>query len=180
MKMVKRMLIAIAVVALVATSAPALDVHDIGSPSNEGSPKIKQDDSWPTEYIALAICEIPVLMDVGMYVQIKDCHKIDEIKLVQVKCDSIGQEDFPCYSDCTKFKVRANFAAQMGTKLTKADPSPIKDWKAYYKDDNSTVPGDGEYHELEVCVDAWKTEIWTASPGDEVPVGTLTITVKPQ
>jgi hypothetical protein len=166
MKMVKRMLIAIAVVAVVATSVQA------------DSPYIKQDDSWPTEYIALDLCTMPVLMDVGMYVQLKDCHK-REIKLVQVDCASIGQEKFPCYKDCDDIEVRANFAAVLGTKLAKAEGSPIKDWKAYFDGDN-TVPGDGVYKKLTVCVDAWESQIWTAAPGDKVNVGTLTVTVKPQ
>jgi hypothetical protein len=171
MKMVKRMLIAIAVVALVATSVQA----DVVDPDGG---KIKQDSSWPTEYIALDLCTMPVLMDVGMYVQVKDCHK-REIKLVQVDCADIGQSKFPCYKDCEEIEVRANFAAVLGTKLAKADPSPIKSWKAYFDGDN-TVPGDGVYKKLTVCVDAWESQIWTAALGDKVNVGTLTITVKPQ
>lgn len=168
--MVKRMLIAIAVVALVATSVQAVDAP-------AGS--IKKDASWPTEYIALDLCEIPVVMDVGMYVQVKDCSK-RKIKLVQVECDSIGKAGkFPCYADCEDIEVRANFAAVLGLKLTKADPSPIKSWEAYFDGDN-TVPGDGVYKKLTVCVNAWESEIWTAAPGDEVAVGKVTVTVKPQ
>jgi hypothetical protein len=171
MKMVKRMLIAIAVVALVATSAQA----DIVDP---GGGKIKQDSSWPTEYIALDLCTMDVLMDVGMYVQIKDCSK-REIKLVQVTCPE-GRK-FPCYSDCEDIEVRANFAAVLGLKLAKSDPSPIKSWEAYFDGEN-TVDSDelGVYKKLTVCVDAWESEIWTASPGDKVKVGELTVTVKPQ
>jgi hypothetical protein len=169
MKMVKRSLIAIAVLAILATSVQALDYDDNG--------KIKRDGSWPTVYVALDLCTMPVVMDVGMYVQIFECEK-RIIKLVQVDCADIGSDKFPCYLDCEEFDIRANFTAVLGTKLTKAEGSPIKDWEAYY-DGEDTVPGDGVYYKRTVCVKAWDTEIWTAGPGDEVAVGSLTITVKP-
>jgi len=163
--MVKRMLIAIAVVALVATSVQALDYSDNG--------KIKKDAGWPTEYVAVDLCTMPVVMDVGMYVQVFECEN-RIIKLVQVTCPE-GQA-FPCYSDCEDVEVRANFAAVFGLKLS--DPSISTNWNAYFDGDN-TIPGDGIYHKITVCVDAWETEIWTAGPGDEVSIGTLTLTVKP-
>ena len=75
--MVKRSLIAIAVLAILATSVQALDYDDNG--------KIKRDGSWPTVYVALDLCTMPVVMDVGMYVQIFECEK-RIIKLVQVDC----------------------------------------------------------------------------------------------
>jgi hypothetical protein len=172
MKMVKRMLIAIAVVALVATSVQA-GINDVQNG------KLKQDDAWPTEYIALDLCTIPVVMDVGMYIQIKDCNK-KKIKLVQVNCDDIGKSGkFPCYYDCEEIEVRANFAAVLGLKKAKTDPSPLKDWEAYFDGDN-TVPGDGEPHKINICVKAWSAEIWKAQPDDEVPAGSVTVTVKPQ
>jgi hypothetical protein len=180
MKMVKRMLIAIAVLAFVATSVQALD-YPSDDPNYTGpDATIKRDDSWPTEYIALELCDIPVLMDVGMYVQVKECDK-RKIVLKQVTCTSIGKgkDDFPCYEGCdSDVEVRANFAAVLSTKLTKAEGSPIKDWEASI--DDPLIPGDGVYKKVTVCVKAWKTEIWNAGPGDEVKVGTVTLMVKPQ
>jgi hypothetical protein len=167
MKMVKRTLIAIAVVALLATTVPAKDV-------NEGG-KIKRDSGWPMEYIALDICTIPIYMDVGMYVQVFECEK-REIILVQVDCPE-GRA-FPCYSDCEEVEVRANFAAVFGTKLAKSEGSPITNWTSYFDGDN-TILGTGEYEKITVCVDAWETSIWNATPGDKVKVGELTLTVKP-
>jgi hypothetical protein len=168
MKMVKRTLIAIAVVALIATSVQAAVPN--------GS--VKEDGSWPTTYVAVDLCTMPVVMDVGMYVQVKDCGD-RKIKLVQVDCPD--GRDFPCYSDCEDVEVRANFAAVLGTKLaTLGDPNaPTFSWTSYF-DGASTVPGDGEYHKITVCVDAWAMQIWKAGPGDEVKIGTLTLTVKPQ
>ena len=162
--MVKRSLIAIAVVALLATAVQAAD------------PNLKYDDHWPYEYIAIDLCVMPVYMDVGMYVQLKDCNK-KKIELKQVDCAEIGEEDFPCYLDCEEFEIRANFEVKLGTNLTK-DGDVIKEWAGFY-DGDDTVPGDGNYYKRTVCVKAWKTEIWKAAPGDKVPVGTLAVTVKP-
>jgi hypothetical protein len=166
--MVKRILIAIAVVALMATSVQALDIQD----STNG--QIKQDDKWPTVYVALDLCKIPVYMDVGMYVQIKDCKK-KKIEMKQETCPD-GRK-FPCYTGCTSFQARSNFAAQLDTKL-EDKVSWVKKWDSYY-DGVDTLVGSGGWEDLKVCVDAWEAEIWTSGPGDKVPVATLVITVKP-
>jgi hypothetical protein len=168
MKMVKKSLIAIALLAFLATTVQAGDLAE--------NPW-KFDDHWPWTYTALEICQIPVYMDVGYYVFLKDCGK-KKIVLKQVPCKDIGKEDkhFPCYYGCVKFDIRANFPVKLGTKLTKIGPV-IKNWSASL--DNDLVPGDGNYHTREVCVSAWETQIWTAAPGDEVLVGEVAITVKP-
>jgi hypothetical protein len=180
MKMIKRTLIAIAVVALLATSAnAALSEHyfpigDHHAVKVDGSEKVR----WPYEYKALTVCTIPIKMHVGMYVQVKDCKK-KKIVLKQVDCGDIGKGggDFPCYLGCVKFEARANFNVKLGAKLHK-DGDTIKDWSSYYNGDD-TIPGDGDYHEVELCVKAWKTQIWKAAPGDEVTVGSVDVTVKP-
>ncbi|MHC4322851.1 MAG: hypothetical protein ACYSUX_01105 [Planctomycetota bacterium] len=136
---------------------------------------------WPYEvsYKALTVCNIPIKMKVGMFVQVKDCKK-KKIILEQVDCGDIskGDGDYPCYLGCVKFDVRANFDVKLGTKLHKVG-DVVTDWSAYYNS-GDTVPGDGNYHEVEVCVKAWKTAIYKAAPGDEVAVGSVDITVKPQ
>jgi hypothetical protein len=178
MKMVKRMLIAIAVVALAASSVQAFDYpEDSNQPLNG---KVKKDDGWPFEYVAVDLCEIPVFMDVGMYVQVLECEK-RKIVLKQGDCVELGKttDDFPCYKGCdSEVQVRANFAAVLGTKLSKATDSPITEWSASI--DDPLIPGDGVYKKVEVCVLAWKTEIWRSNPGDEVEVGSVYLTVKPQ
>jgi hypothetical protein len=170
MKMVKRSLIAIAIVALFVTAASAAV-----NPA-------KYDDHWPYEYVAVDICVIPVYMDVGMYVQIKDCGK-KKIVLKQVNCEEIEKsptDDFPCYKGCSEFEIRANFEAKLGTHLEKEGPT-IKEWAGFYNADKGgdIVPGTGAYFVRDVCVKAWKTEIWNTAPGDEVKVGTCAVTVKP-
>ena len=181
--MIKRTLIAIALLALLATSAHAalnpsgdkLFVGDHHAVKVDGSEKVR----WPYEYKALDVCIIPIKMHVGMYVQVKDCKK-KKLVLQQVDCGDIGKGggDYPCYLGCVTFDVRANFEAKMGANLVKKSGGPIKDWDKYY-DGDSVVPGDGDYHSVKVCVKAWKTELYKATPGDEVDVGQLHITVKP-
>ena len=182
--MIKRTLIAIAVVALLATSAHAalsewyLDFGDSAAVKVDGTdtPTFR----WPytISYKALTVCNIPIKMKVGMYVQVKDCKK-KKITLEQVDCGDIGKgsSDYPCYLGCVTFDVRANFDVKLGTSLHK-EGDVIGDWSAYY-DGGDVVPGDGDYHAIKVCVKAWKTAIYKASPGDSVAVGSIDITVKP-
>ena len=163
--MVKKTLIAVAVVALLATTANA-----------QVNPQ-KYDDSWPGHWVVDAqdICTMDVVMDVGMYVQLKDCHK-KKIKLKQVDCPS-GKK-FPCYNDCETFDLRANFDVKLGTKLSKSG-SVIKKWSAYFDGGDVYTADSGGWKGFKVCVEASESEIWTANPGDQVKVGTLTITVMP-
>ena len=178
--MIKRTLIAIAVVALLATSAhAALDIHylpygDHHAVKVDGSENVR----WPYEYKALVVCNIPIKMHVGMYVQVQDCKK-KKIILKQVNCSDIGKGDgdYPCYLGCVEFNVRANFDVKMGASLHK-DGDTINEWSAYY-DGGDVVAGDGDYHGVKLCVKAWKTSIYKASPGDEVSVGSVDVTVKP-
>jgi hypothetical protein len=182
MKMIKRTLIAIAVVALLVTSAQAaIDIHSL-SGGDHTAVKVDGSDSvrWPWEYKALTVCSIPIKMHVGMYVQIFECKK-KKLILQQVPCSDIGQGDdkYPCYQGCVKFKVRGNLpqGIKMGASLEKIGDI-IGDWDKYYQG-GDVVPGDGEYHEVEACVKAWNTKIYKSAPGDEVDVGKLHITVKP-
>jgi hypothetical protein len=174
MKMVKKCLIAIALLGFLTTTVQAGDdAQDIW----------KFDDHWPWVYLELEVCQIEVLMDIGHYVQIKDCHKVKPIILKQITCPD-GKK-FPCYKGCTEFQLRANFEVKVGTKLYKLS-DVIKDnkWEGSILltdgvTDGSIVPGDGDYHKRLVCVEAWEAQIWKAGPGDKVLVGEVAITVKP-
>jgi hypothetical protein len=187
--MLKRTLIVIAVVAFLATSAQALGpvphtsagTDDAGNPIlGKGDIKVNMENltlGWPFEYKALDLCAIPVYMNVGYFVQVEKCHE-RKIKLVQVDCADIGKSDWPCYKDCENVKVRANFEAKMGLRKEKTSGSPIKEWSAYFQG-SDVVPGDGSWHTVTVCVDAWKTEVYKSAPGTEIRVGTVYLTVKP-
>jgi len=182
--MTKRTLIAIAVVALLTTAANAAIVDWYGHIDKNRIVKVDGKETatmrWPYEivYQKLIICTIPVYMKVGMYVEIEKC---DEKKVVleQVECGTIGKggNDFPCYEGNVSFNARANFNAKFGVDKRKVG-DVIKEWSAGY-DGGDTILGDGGWHGLKIVVKAWKTQIWNASPGDEVKVGELDITVKP-
>jgi hypothetical protein len=169
MKMVKKCMIALAVVALMVTVVQA------------GDPAIKRDGDWPWTYKAIDLCKMPVYMNVGHYVQLKECHK-REIKLQQVDCSSIGKGggDFPCYTDCEDIEVRANFPAIFGASLAKVG-GILDKTSVYWKDDINQISGStGGWEKLTVCMDAWKAQIWKAAePDDKLKVGELTINVKP-
>lgn len=183
--MVKKSLIAIAVVALIAATVQAGDFDGVYFDEGTKDVSYKQDGKWPHVYIEVDICKFPVYMDVGYYVTIKDCEKL-ELTLKQVSCESIDQddEDFPCYSGCVEnedpgFKARSNFDAIFGADLEKIG-DVLDKTKVYFEDDDKTIPGDGEWHKLVICIDAWKTNIYEAGPDNEVEVGEVTITVKPE
>lgn len=177
--MIKKILITIAVVAFLTASVQAID---------PGYTK-KYDSFWPYDYVSVPICLIPVVIDVGYFVQLKDCPDY-KIKLTQVPCASIGKGsgDFPCYDGCVDIKVRSNFLVKLGANI-KNKASFWGDGSAYWASPGEGItpdevpagpgPSDG-WHVRKPCVKAWVVKIWEApGPADEVTFAHLEITVKP-
>lgn len=169
--MVKRTLIAVAVVALLATMANAA----VQNP-------YKEDASWPGTWTftpdKIELCQMKVYMDVGIYVQLKECDK-KKIEMKQVDCPS--GKNFPCYNGCETFDLRANYNVKLQTKLDKVGPV-INKWSAYYDGGDTYLVADnpgGAWKNFKVCVEASESNIWTVQPGDKVEVGKLTILVIP-
>jgi hypothetical protein len=186
--MLKRTLIAVAVVALLSTSAMALgpDPHTGKMDKHTGIKidPIKMDIFWPfVEYKALDLCVIPVKMEIGVFVQIEECNK-RKIILKQVECGDINknqQGDWPCYKGCETIKVRSNFDVKLGLK--KATDGPVLDkWSAYFTGDDFVDGGTG-WKALEICVEAWRARLYEqevlGKAGEQFTVGTVTVTVKP-
>ena len=180
--MVNRIIIAIVVVALTATSAQALgpEPHE---GILDGNFAIKVDIErfaigFPFEYKPLALCVVPVSMNVGFFVQVEDCDS-KKIVLTQVDCSDIEKSagDWPCYFDCETVRIRYNFEVKLGVKL-KAESPVINQWEAYY-DGSDIVSPSGNYETVTVCVKAWRAQLFLQAPGSQVRVGTLIITVKP-
>ncbi len=184
MKMVKKILFTIAVVAFLTASVQAVD---------PGTYQKKFDGMWPYEYIYVPVCSIPILMDVGYFVQMEKCGDY-KIKLKQVACDSVNEgvafgksttTDFPCYLDCEEIKIRANFDAKLGGEVVnEVSWFAEGDTDVYYLAaeglNPSVITGNGAWHTRKVCVKAWDIQIWNAgSQGDEVEVAYLYLTVKP-
>ena len=97
--MVKKTLIAMAAVVLLASVAQAaLEEFYFGRDKNrmikvDGSEKVR----WPFEYKELKICCMPVKMAIGMWVEVEKCDD-KKIILEQVDCGDIGKVggEFPC------------------------------------------------------------------------------------
>ncbi|MBN1973043.1 MAG: hypothetical protein JW787_05355 [Sedimentisphaerales bacterium] len=187
--MVKKSIIAIALISMLATVSYAQDTQVSG--------QYKVDGDWPATititYTPVEICRIPIYIKVGMFIELRDCNK-KKIVLKQVSCPS-GQS-FPCYKGCTTIEVRANFEALLKLKLyktsdiiSKASTWPFADnWKAYFRADSSDtsqssswiVNAGGGWNKVDVCVEAWDANIYMSAPGcDEVPVGQVGITAVP-
>lgn len=174
--MLRKSLFAIAVIALMVTTVQAGD-----SAENP----IKFDEDWPHEivitYEALELCQVPVYLKVGHFVEMENCGK-KKIVMEQVGCDTIGKnpvKDFPCYKGCTEIKIRANFEVKLGTVLyKKGDVIDDGKWEAYY-DGVDVIPAGGAYTATNLCVKAWSADIFLADPDTEVLVGEVAVTVKP-
>ncbi len=118
--------------------------------SSTGPEKMTKD----VKYDPVEICMFPVFMEVGHYVQFKDCNK-SKIELKQVKCSEIGQanDKFPCYKGCVTIKVRANFPAILSASLNKSggDVDILKEMNLHWENGVNTIQGDkGDWEELKL------------------------------
>lgn len=93
--MLKKSLFLVAAVALLAVAAQAgeIKIHD-----------------WPMSYIAQEITDIPVVLDVGYWVSIKDQDKL-QIELVQ--------QSIHTYQGCTDMTVECNFNITLSCSISK-------------------------------------------------------------
>ena len=133
------------------------------------------------QYKPIDICKFPVSMEVGNYVQLKECHK-REIKLVQVDCESIGKNhhDFPCYKGSEVFEVRANFPAIFNATIDKSggDEEILEEVNLYWENCVNTIQGCIGWEELTLCLEAWGVDL-LKYPVGTVKVGEITIGVRP-
>jgi hypothetical protein len=188
--MVKKSLIAIAVVGMLASTSFAGDL---------AKGYWKFDDNWPfkveVEWEELELCQIPIFIDIGMYIELVDCNKTDKwgdpikkIILEQIQCADLKQpsktgNDFPCYSGCEDLTVLSNFDAVLGLKLYKRVWDGTKsfitrrqvgwnwydNWSAYFDDagtpvDTWPVTGDGNANDFTVCVEASNVNVYMGDP----------------
>jgi hypothetical protein len=193
--MVKKSILAIAILAMLATVTMAQD------PTPQLPGQLKIDGGWPKTIVVtwtpIEICCIKVNLKIGYFIEIKDCSS-KSINMVQVNCPT-GQS-FPCYKGCTTISVRANFEAQLGLKLyavgsiindngTPTNPADDK-WKAYFLEVGQTsppspqmttyiIPNTGNYTDVQVCVEAWDANIFNSQPGQNPQVGNVCITAIP-
>ncbi|MHC4726181.1 MAG: hypothetical protein ACYS17_03050 [Planctomycetota bacterium] len=141
-------------------------------------PEILEED---VQYKPIDLCKFSVSMEVGKFVQLKQCYK-RKIKLEQVDCKSIDREgrDFPCYSGSEVFEVRANFPAIFNATIDKSgsDEEILEEVNLYWENGVNTIQGCIGWEELTLCLDAWGVDLWKFNVGT-VKVGEITIGVRP-
>jgi hypothetical protein len=156
--MLKKSLFAVAAVTLLAMAAQA------------GEIKIH---NWPTSYIPQEITEIPVLMDVGYWVSIKDQDKL-KIKL--------QQKDIHTYEGCTDIKVSCNFELTLSTSISpvKVDGSNVIAGK-YSSSVSPADLGIGIEQTATVCAKILEANLSTVTGGTkDVHVATVKVKVVPR
>jgi len=212
MKMIKKGLFAVVLLAMVAFTVQAGDLAPIDGKLKVDSSTIDTKDAndvqympkgwpsnekiwWPYEicYKTLEICQLPIKMEIGMYAELVNC-ATSKIVLKQVPCSLIGKGagDFPCYQGCTDITLRSNFDMKLGTMLYKqkvnnqfiiSSTFGVDNWKAYYttkyRTPGDVIPGLSGDQKTEICVDAWKANLYYAAAGLEVQIGEVAVTVKP-
>jgi hypothetical protein len=135
------------------------------------------------QYKPIDLCKFPLSMEVGHYIQLKECRK-RKITLVQVDCESIGKGsgDFPCYKGSDVIEVRANFPAIFSASIEKNDGGEdmLKEVNLYWENGVNTIQGNGDWEELTLCLEAWNVEIWKSGGTiGTVGIGEITIDVRP-
>jgi len=120
-------------------------------------------------YLPEEKCAIPVVMDVGMYVEILDVRNLS-IKLKQVEFDT--------YEGCTEIRIKSNFDLQLDCKVKSTGMVP---GEYSCSIDNPKVPLDLSENVVvrNVCVKAENVKTLYAAPGLDVHVADVTITVMP-
>jgi len=157
MKMLKKSLIAIAVLVVV-------------MPAFAGDKKWH--DPWPTTYVPQEITTIDVIMDVGFYIHIVNQ---DSIKVTQD--GTIGDKNpYTNYSGCATGDVVSNFAAVLSVSAAAVSGAAGGSWSA------SITPssiGAGTT-QVTICVQGTGLDITGLAGGQKnVKVAKVTVSVKP-
>jgi len=157
--MLKKSLFVVAAVTLLAVAAQA------------GEIKIH---NWPTNYIPQEVTEIPVLMDVGYWVSIKDQDKL-KIKL--------QQKSIQLYEGCTDIKLSCNFDLTVSVDVVQY-VDPVSGNKIDGKYSGSASPADvspGVEQTVSICAKLDEAKLQTVTGGSkDVRVGTAKVKVVPR
>ena len=156
--MLKRSLIAVAAVAVLASIAPA------------GEIKIH---NWPCAFIPQEIAEIPVVMDIGYWVRIKDQDKL-KIKLQQ---NSVHE-----YEGCSNMVVQCNFNVELSCSISATGAVGGK-YSCWFDDGdtNNVTPVDSPGATVSICAKVKDANLNNVAGGtNNVQVATVKISVVPR
>jgi hypothetical protein len=153
----KKVLFAVAAVALLAVAAQAGEIkyHE-----------------WPCAPIPQEITTIPVVMDVGYWVRIKDQ---DKLKIV-LKQDAIHD-----YSGCTNANVETNSSLKFSSSISKVKKDGSDVVPGDYSSSVSPADIDAPGGTLTVCAKIVKADLSKVPGGSKgVHVGNVTVKVIPR
>ncbi len=144
----KRSFFLVAAVALLATTAQAgeIKIHD-----------------WPCEFIFQELSTIPVVMDVGYWVRIKDQNKL-KIKL--------QQKDIHTYEGCTDMKVECNLNITLSCSISATGAVP-----GNYSCNLDPADVDTPGGTVTVCAKLRNADL-SKTPGGSKNVHVATVTIK--
>jgi len=125
-------------------------------------------DSFP--YAPERVCSIPVVMDVGMYVEILNLKDLS-IKLKQV--------EFETYEGCTEIEIKSNFDLEILCDI-KPTGKVAGDFSCWIDNPHVRFNLSERPEVRNVCVRAEKVQILYNAPGLDVHVADVTITVMPE
>jgi hypothetical protein len=162
MKMVKKTLFVAAVVAMLAGTTMAGD---------EWKDKIFEHCEWPYAkiYEYQETCVVPVFMNVGYYVEIPKCKKL------QIMLDQINMST---YEGCVDFAIKTNFHLELGAKIQHVG-TDLGNYKAWIKSPTDVPPTGNSSVDRTVCAKLEKTKIILADPNKKLKVAEVTILVRP-
>jgi len=152
--MLKKSLFVAVAVAMLAVSAQAgeIKVH-----------------SWPTTFVAQELATIPVVMDVGYWVSVKNQSK-NKITLTQI--------DTSNFSGCTTITVENNFAISLTCSIDR--DGPVGGYFVCDFDGVGQVDLDPGSNAVKVCAYLYGADMKNSNPDENVTVAQVKIWVKPQ
>ena len=153
--MLKKSLFVAAAVAMLAVSAQAgeIKVH-----------------SWPTAWVKQELATIPVVMDVGYWVAVKN-QGGNKITLTQIDTNK--------FSGCTNITVEANFAVTLTCSIEKTGPVG-GGFGCDFGPGVGSVDVDPGSTTVQVCAYLNGADMKNSNPEEKVEVARVKIWVKPQ
>jgi hypothetical protein len=146
------------------TTAALIAILAVGAQAGE----IKTHE-WPCQFVALEITSIPVVMDVGYYVRIKNQESL-RIKLVQ------DETDIHKFKGCTNMTVESNFNLALSCSISKT--GAIDGSYSCSVDPTNCNAGSTT---VQVCATLTNANLTGQPAGTkDVQVATVKIKVKPQ
>jgi len=153
--MLKKSLFVAAAVAMLAVSVQAgeIKVH-----------------TWPTTFVAQEICTIPVVMDVGYWIVVKD-QGSNKITLTQI--------DTKNFKGCTNIKVENNFALTLTCSI--AQDGPVGgSFSCDFGPGVGSVDLDPGANTVQVCAYLSNADMKNSNPKSNVKVANVKIYVVPR